>query len=54
MIPATLNELLKPARLEVDPNSLKAAKQRKYWLKVVADFLTRCDSPAAIRTKLQT
>ena len=28
-MPATLNELLKPTRLEVNPNSSKAAKQLK-------------------------
>ena len=46
-MPATLNELLKPARLKVDPNSSKAAKQFKHWLKVFTDFLTRCETPAA-------
>ena len=46
-MPATLNELLKPARLEVDPNSSKATKQSTHWLKVFTDFLTRCETPPA-------
>ena len=44
---ATLNELLKPARSEVDPNSSKAPLQFKHWLEVFTDFLTRCETPAA-------
>ena len=41
-----LHELLKPARFDVDPNSLKAAKELKHWLKVFEDFLERCHAAA--------
>ena len=41
-MPATLNEVLKLARQEVDLNASKAAKQFKHWLKVFTDVLTKC------------
>lgn len=41
-----LHELLKPVRFDADPNSPKAAKQLKHWLKVFGDFLDRCDAAA--------
>ena len=45
-MPATLNELFKPARVKIDPNSWEAAKRFKHWLKVFTDILTRCETPA--------
>ena len=40
---ASLNELLRPTRFDADPNSPKAAKQLKHWLKVFTDFLESCE-----------
>jgi len=31
MMAASLNELMKPTRFDVDPSSPKAAKQFKHW-----------------------
>ena len=38
---ASLQDLLKPARFEAVPDSPKAAKQLKHWLKVFTSFLER-------------
>ena len=38
---ASLQDLLKPARFEAEPDSPKAAKQLKHWLKVFTSFLER-------------
>ena len=38
---ASLQNLLKPARFEAEPDSPKAAKQLKHWLKVFTSFLER-------------
>jgi len=37
----SLNELLKPARLDIDPNSAKATKHFKHWLKTFTDLIAR-------------
>ena len=42
-----LNELLKPIRLDVDPNSQTALKQFKHWLKVFSDIVAGCVREAA-------
>ena len=45
MAPA-LNEVLKPARFDTEPNSPKAAKQLKHWLNVFTDYSERCEHTA--------
>jgi len=56
---ASLNELLKPGRFDVDPSSPKAAKQLKLWLRVYTDFIDKygviarsqqADAPDKLRT----
>ena len=39
---SALNEVLKPARFDAEPNSPKAAKQLKHWLNVFTNYLERC------------
>ena len=46
MMAASLNELMKPTRFDVDPSSPKAAKQFKHWLRVFTDFAQKCDQIA--------
>ena len=43
---ASLNELMKPTRFDVDPSSPKAAKQLKHWFRVFTDFAQKCDQIA--------
>ena len=40
---SALNEVLKPTRIDTEPNSLKAEKQLKHWLNVFTNYLERCD-----------
>ena len=35
---AAINDLLKPIRYDIDPNSLKGTKQFKHWLNTFTDF----------------
>ena len=39
----SLQDLLKPAKFEAEPDSPEAAKQLKHWLKVFISFLERCE-----------
>ena len=43
---ASLTELMKPTRFDVDPSSPKTAKQFKHWLWVFTDFAQKCDQIA--------
>jgi len=47
MMAASLNELIKPTRFDVDPSSPKAAKQFKHWLRGFTDFAQKCDQIAS-------
>jgi len=47
MMAASLNELMKPTRFDVDPSSPKAAKQFKHWLRGFTDFAQKCDQIAS-------
>ena len=40
---SALNEVLKPARFDTEPNSPKAAKQLKHLLNVFTNYLERCE-----------
>ena len=42
MAAALSSELMKPSKLDVDPNSAKATKHFKHWLKTFTNFVTRC------------
>ena len=39
---ASFSEWMKPSKLDVDPNSAKATKHFKHWLKTFTNFVTRC------------
>ena len=41
MMAASLNDWLKPARLDFDPNSPKATKHFKHWFETFSDFVAR-------------
>ena len=41
MMAASLNDWLKPARLDVDPNSPKATKHFKHWFKTFSDLVAK-------------
>jgi hypothetical protein len=41
-----MDTVLKPARLDLDPNSPSAAKEWKHWHKTFTNFLTECGSRA--------
>ncbi len=47
-----MNRLLKPERLDVDPNSPTAAKEWKYWHRTFTNFIDECgtDAPDKYRT----
>ena len=38
--------LLKPERLDLDPNSPTAAKELKYWLRTFNNFIAECGNGA--------
>ena len=42
MAAASSSEWMKSSKLDVDPNSAKATKHFKYWLKTFTNFVTRC------------
>ena len=42
MAAASSSEWMKPSKLDVDPNSAKATKHFKHWLKTFTNFVTRC------------
>ena len=42
MAAASSSEWMKPSKLNVDPNSAKATKHFKHWLKTFTNFVTRC------------
>ena len=42
MAASVINELLKPSRLDADPNSIEATKQFKHWLKIFTGFVEKC------------
>ena len=44
-----VNDLLKPIRFDVEPNSQKGAKKLKHWLKIFVDFLERYDETATAK-----
>ena len=41
MAASVINEFLKPSRLDADPNSTKATKQFKHWLKIFTGFVEK-------------
>jgi len=41
-----MSKALKPSRLDVDPNSSKAAKEWKHWKRTFDNFITECGSEA--------
>jgi hypothetical protein len=41
-----MDTLLKPARLDLDPNSPSAAKEWKHWHKTFTNFLSECGERA--------
>ncbi len=41
-----MDTLLKPARLDLDPNSPSAAKEWKHWHKTFTKFLSECGKRA--------
>ena len=43
---ASLNELIKPTRFDIDPSSPKAARQFKHWLRVFTNFAQKYDQIA--------
>ena len=44
MASSVINELLKPSRLDVHPNSTEATKQFKHWLKIFTGFVEKCSA----------
>ena len=44
MAALVINELLKPSRLDADPNSTEATKQFKHWLKIFTGFVEKCSA----------
>ena len=46
---ASLNELLKPKRFDVEPSSPKAAKLWKHWFKTFSAFVDRCTQIATVQ-----
>lgn len=47
-----MEKLLKPQRLDLDPNSPAAAKNWKHWLRILNNFFDECgnDAPDKLKT----